>query len=181
MPPRDEQRQERKRRRIGLEHRRQQMSFEVVDAKRRHPPCTGQAPAERGADEQCADQPRAGGIGHRVDVRGHGTRLPEHLPNHSRQSPDMIARRQLRHHASELGVDGDLRMHGVADQSARGVVDRDTGLVAGGLDPKYAHRYTAAHVRIRPSPPILPEMPRQERSMQAAANPTCRTQPPWNA
>ena len=111
----------------------------VVDAKRRHPPRPGEAPAERGADQQRSDQPRAGGIGHSIDVSGPRAGLLQHPPHQRRQPPDVIARSELRHHAPEFGVDGALRVHGVCEQAARGVVDRDAGLVAGSLDSKDAH------------------------------------------
>ena len=59
---------------------------------------------------------------------------------------------QFRHHAAEFGVDGALRVHGVREQAARGVVDRDAGLVAGGLDPEDAH----PPATVRAGRPVVP-------------------------
>ena len=144
MSTRDEQREERERGRVGLQHRGEQVAFHVMDRERRHVPRTGQAPAERGADQQRPHQSRTRGIGHAVDVGGPGVRLGEHPPHEPGQTANVIARGKLRHHASVLGMDGDLRMHEVGEQTARGVVHRNSGLVAGRLDSKDTHRRTVS-------------------------------------
>ena len=128
------------------------MAFHVVDAERGHSPRPGEAPAERGADQQRPDQPRPRGIGHAADVAGLRVRFREDAPRQRRQPPDVVARGQFRHHAAEFGVNGALRMHGVREQAARGIVDRDAGLVAGGLDPEDAHPPAA----VRTGRSILP-------------------------
>ena len=139
MPARHEQRDERKRGRLRFEHRGKEMAFHVMDRERRHVPCVGDAPAERRADEQRPHQPGSGGIGHAVDVRGPGARLVEHAAHQSRQPSNVVARSELGHHASELGVNRNLRVHGVREQTVLGVANRYTGLVAGGFDSQNPH------------------------------------------
>ena len=125
------------------------MTFHVMHAQRRHPPRVGEASAERGADQQRSHQPRTGGIGHRVDVGGSGAGLVQNLPHQRRQPPHVITRGKLRYHASEFGMDGALRVHGMSEQTVRGVVNRNAGLVAGGLDPEDAHPSTHVHVDVQ--------------------------------
>src|SRR5690606_27026603 len=58
MPARDEQREKRKFGRLALEHRREQMAFEMMYADSRALPGEGEAASNRGADQQCADETR---------------------------------------------------------------------------------------------------------------------------
>ena len=51
----------------------------------------------------------------------------------------MLAGGHLRHHPAELGMQRDLTVDGVPEQTDRVVVERDTGLVTGGLDSQYSH------------------------------------------
>jgi hypothetical protein len=71
----DQQRQVRKRWRVDLEQRRQQMPFEVMNRNRGHFPRVGQRPAECGAGQQRSDQAGAGGVGHAVDLAGRCFRI----------------------------------------------------------------------------------------------------------
>ena len=57
----------------------------------------------------------------------------------------MIARGQLRHHAAIVGVHRDLGVQRMSQQPCACavlpvLVQRDAGLVAGGLDTEYQHR-----------------------------------------
>jgi small subunit ribosomal protein S21 len=57
----------------------------------------------------------------------------------------MIARRQLRYHASVFGVQIDLAVQRVCQQSLPGVEQGDPGFVAGRFDSQYPHgRYGTA-------------------------------------
>ncbi len=60
--------------------------------------------------------------------------LVEDLTDQGEGLADMVAGGELRHHAAELGVDLDLTVDGMSEQSAVAVVDGNAGLVAGGLD-----------------------------------------------
>ena len=67
------------------------------------------------------------------------------------RAPHVIARRELRDDAAERPVHGHLRMQRVGEQPALGVVERDSGFVAGSLDAQHAHaaHYTGACQRCR--------------------------------
>ena len=55
------------------------------------------------------------------------------------RAPDMVARRQFRHHAAVLLVHRHLRVQGVGQQAALRVVEREAGFVTGGFDAKNNH------------------------------------------
>ena len=76
----------------------------------------------------------------RVEVRQ--ARSPaslQHALDQRDDAPDVVARRELRHHAAVVLVHGDLRMQRVREQAGVRVVHGDAGLVAGGLDAEDAH------------------------------------------
>ncbi|CNU20880.1 Uncharacterised protein [Salmonella enterica subsp. enterica serovar Bovismorbificans] len=64
----DQQRHKRELRRVIFQHRRQQMPFHMVYRNGRHIPGKCQRTPDGCADQQRADQARACGIGHRVDI-----------------------------------------------------------------------------------------------------------------
>jgi len=54
---------------------------------------------------------------------------------------DMVARGEFRHHAAIFRMHGDLRMQLVREQAGLGVVQRDSGFVAGGFNAQNQHGY----------------------------------------
>ena len=99
--------------------------------------------ATPGADQQRADQPGTGGIGHAVEVFELQTGLGQGLPDQRQQLAHVVAAGQFRHHPAVFGVQGDLAVDRVGAQSGaarqRRVVDGHAGFVAGGFDAEDAH------------------------------------------
>ncbi len=94
----------------------------------------GQARGERAADQQGADQARAGGIG---DARKLGllqTGGLEGLGHQGVDAPGVVAGGQFRYHSAVLGVHRRLAVQHMRQQAALAVVDRRGGLVAGGFN-----------------------------------------------
>ena len=142
VPAGDQQGDEGKGGRIGLEHGRQQMAFHVVHRHRRHAKTEGQAAADGRPHQQRADEAGAGGVGHAFDIAQRQAGAGEHLPHQRQGLAHVIPRGQLRHHPAELGVQGHLAVEGVGQQAPIAVVEGDAGLVAGGLDSQNAHAFS---------------------------------------
>ena len=136
-----QQRQMRKRRRIGLEQRREQMPLEMVNADRRHAPGIGQRTRECRATEQRADQSGSGGVRDAVDVRSRGSRPRQRRLDQRQQALHVVARGKLGHHATVNTVQIDLREQLVREQPAVRVEHGGGGLVAGGFDGQNAHGF----------------------------------------
>ncbi|MNZ97186.1 hypothetical protein D3C78_1164120 [compost metagenome] len=149
MPAGHQQGDERKLRRTLLEHRRQQVPFHMVHADRRHAPGQRQGLGAGGADQQRADQPRPGGIGHRVDIGETAAGFLQHLANQRQHALDVVARGQLGHHAAIDPVQVDLTEQGVGQQAALAVVQGDAGFVAGSFQAQYSHWEVAPPCRDR--------------------------------
>ena len=140
MPAGDEQRDERKGRRVGREQRRKQMPLEVMDRDRRPLEHQGQRLGEGAADEQRAGQSRTARVGHRIDVGQRFSGLFQRRPQQGYDAANMVARGELGHHAAVVGMHRHLRMQVVREQAGRAVVERQAGLVAGGFDTEDQHR-----------------------------------------
>ncbi len=69
MSARDQQRDERELRRLGLEQGRQQVTFHVVHPDAGQVPGVGEATGDGGPDQQGAHQAGAAGVGDAVDRR----------------------------------------------------------------------------------------------------------------
>ena len=87
---------------------------------------------------------------------GRESGLGEHPPHEPRQPSNVVARSKLGHHASELGVNRNLRVHGVREQTVFGVAYRDTGLVTGGFDSQNSHPCTAVPAGARLEAELTP-------------------------
>ena len=69
VSPGNQQGQERKLRRIRLEHGSHQMSFQMMDTDRRAGPGICKASPKRRPHQKGADEARAGSVGHGIDIR----------------------------------------------------------------------------------------------------------------
>ncbi len=105
---RHQQRHVRERRRLRLQQRREQMPFEVMDADRRLAPGVGEAPSERGAGQQCADQAGTGGVRHPVQLGRANAGLVQSGANERQQAPNVIPGRQFGNDAPEDAMQVDL-------------------------------------------------------------------------
>ncbi|OQV66160.1 hypothetical protein AK51_11580 [Serratia nematodiphila DZ0503SBS1] len=100
----DQQRDERERRRVVFQHRRQQVAFHVMHRHRRHVPGERQRAPHGSADQQRAHQARPGGIGHAVDVGRGQVGLFQRSLNQRHGFAHVIAGGQFRHYAAVVGV-----------------------------------------------------------------------------
>ncbi len=108
MPAGNQQCDERKRRRLLLEHRCQQMPFHMMHTNRRYAPGERQRLRAGGPDQQRADQSWAGGIGDRIDLRSITLGIGKHLANQRQHALDVIARGELGHYAAIDAMQVDL-------------------------------------------------------------------------
>ncbi|MCY1443021.1 hypothetical protein D9M71_594160 [compost metagenome] len=109
-------------RRLLFQHGRQQMTFHMMHAERRHPPGEGQGLGTGGAHQQRAHQAGAGGIGDAVDVLGFAVGLGQHLANQRQHALDVVAGSQLWHDPAVDPVQVDLTEQCVGQQAAFTVV-----------------------------------------------------------
>ena len=134
-----QQRHERKRWRVRLQHGRQQVTFHMMHADGRHAPGPGQAAANRRTDQQRANQPRTTGIGDAIDRARRNACSTEDLVQQRQGFAYMIARGQFRHDAAILGVQRDLAVQGVREQATITVIEGDAGFVAGSFKAQDQH------------------------------------------
>ena len=143
MAARDEQQQIGKFDPIG-EARGQRMRFEMVDRHERLGGGERQRLAGGEPDDDAADQAGPGGGRDAVEIGEFHLRLGERPRDDRVDDLDMGARGDLRHHAAEGGMFGDLAQHLVRQDFAAAVRPAaDHGrrrLVAGRLDSQNAHR-----------------------------------------
>ncbi|ABA52958.1 hypothetical protein BURPS1710b_A0840 [Burkholderia pseudomallei 1710b] len=139
MAARHEQRDERKRRRLGDEQRRQQMPFEVVDADGRLVPRERERVRDARADEQRAREAGPLRERDRVDVVAARAACGEHLFEQRQRAANVVARRELGNDTAVFAVHRDLRVKRVREQAALGVVEREAGFVAGAFDAENEH------------------------------------------
>ncbi len=138
-----QQRDERELRWIGRQERRHQVAFQVVHAQRRL--------AERGrqrARDARAHQERAGQAGPArerddVDVALRQRRIGQRRLEQRQHTPDVVARRQLRHHPAVGLVHADLAVQRLRAQAGKFAADcfdqRHAGFVARRFDAKNDH------------------------------------------
>ncbi|MNP22807.1 hypothetical protein D3C76_1154920 [compost metagenome] len=88
---RHQQSDERKFRRLRLQHRRQQMAFHVMHAKGRNAPGKGQRLSTGSPYQQGTNQARTRGVGDRIDLGRHAVGLGQHLTNQGQHAFDVIA------------------------------------------------------------------------------------------
>ena len=134
----NQQRQKREFRFFVFQHRRQQVSFHVVHADGRYLPAPGQSTPQRGTDEQGAGKPRAAGVGDTINIRSLDLGLFQHGCDQGQALADMVSRGQFRHNAAIIRV-YQLGIELVRQQAPLGVINRHTGIVAGGFESKNHH------------------------------------------
>jgi len=126
---------ERRLRRVVLHQRRQQMAFHMVDSDGRHIQAPGQRTGHAGADQQRANQARASGIGHALDLGDGDAGLVQGLADQRQGLAHVVAAGQLGHHPAVFGVQRNLAVDGVRTQRGRpgkgGVVDGYARLITG--------------------------------------------------
>src|SRR5579862_1717908 len=116
------------------------MAFQMVDANGRNAQRVGEAASERGTREQRAGQPGPLGIGDGADLADFPSGPGEDLAAERHQPADMVAGSEFGNHAPVGFVHRGLRMNFVGEQApGLGVVERQPGLVAGGLDSENQH------------------------------------------
>ncbi len=139
MAPGNQQRDERESRlRVGKQ-RRQEVALEVMDADHGPVQCDAQSRGHGGSHQERAGESGPLRVGDEVDVCERTPGLGERLARKRQDAADVVARGEFRHHAPVEGVQVDLRMQGVAEHAALAVVERNAGLVAGGLDAEGEH------------------------------------------
>jgi hypothetical protein len=124
----------RKRRRVRLEERRQQVPFEVMHGNSRNPPAIGQATRQRRAGEKGPDQAGTRGIGNCSQVARLGARALEHLRGQREELSDVIARCKLGNDPAVKPVKLDLAVERVRKEASLPVDNGGGALIAGGLD-----------------------------------------------
>ena len=90
-----EQARERRLERVRLQVERGDVAVQVVHRHERQPPAPRDRLGRGDADEQRADQPRAGGDGDRVDVVERRSRPVERLADHRRDELEVTSRGDL--------------------------------------------------------------------------------------
>jgi hypothetical protein len=108
------------------------LTLEVVDRDERQPAWGGDRLRRADADQQGADQARAGRDRDGSDVVQRRSGLAQGGLDYRRRQLEMVPRGDLGHHAAELGVCGRLRGDRVGEH-ARAVQHRGAGVVARGL------------------------------------------------
>ena len=93
----------------------------------------GQALGVAHPHQQGAHEARSAGDGDGVDVGKGQPRVVQGALHHGAHLVHMVAAGQLRHHAAELAVDGDLGIDGVREHLPPVFHQGGGGLVAGGL------------------------------------------------
>jgi hypothetical protein len=128
-----DQAHERRLDRVGLEEVGGDVTLEVVDGDQRQPAGRGQRLGGGDADEQRAHE--AGALGDRdaVDAVEGRLRLRQRVVDDRVDELEVVARRDLRHHAAEAVVDA-LGGDDVGEYLAAVADDGGTGVVAGSLE-----------------------------------------------
>ena len=96
----------------------ERVRFEMVHGDEGQPARQGDGLGGGDADDQPADQARACRRGDAVDLLPAKARLGERLGDETIEQLNMGARRDLRHHAAELGMQRKLRPHQIGKQDA---------------------------------------------------------------
>ena len=78
-------------------------------------------------------------VGDPIEIVEPATGFGDHAFGQRHDAPDVVARRELGHHAAVGLVHRDLRVQRVREQAPRAVVDGEPGFVAGGFDAQDHH------------------------------------------
>ena len=114
----DKQGEERKFGRIRFQQRGEQVAFHVVDADGWHIQAPGQAAGDRGTSQQGADQAGPAGVGDAVECLERDAGIGADLPDERHELADVVTRRQFRYDAAVLGVNVDLAVQPMTEQTS---------------------------------------------------------------
>ena len=117
-----------------LQQHRMNVAFEMIHRDQRLVERKGQRLGIADADQQRSGKSRPLGDGHRVDRLVSLSRIGQRLADDRHDRPQMLARRQLRHHSAVRLVRGDLREHYVGNDLLARAHHRRRSLVARALD-----------------------------------------------
>ena len=120
------------------------MPFQMVNTERRSTQGSRDRTSYSRADEQRACQPGPARVGNDIDLLESCPCLDEHLPKQRQDAPDVVSRGQLRNDSAIDGVEVDLAVEALAEQSRYVAALRtnksDSGLVARRFDSDDIHR-----------------------------------------
>ncbi len=139
MPAGHEQGDVRKRRRVRFEQRRQQVTFQVMDANRRFAPGISQAPGQRGPREKRADQAGACGIGDPVELGRTRFRPIQRGSNERQKAANVVPGSQFRHDSTKNPMQVDLAEELMGEQPFVPVEHGYGAFVAGRFDGQNTH------------------------------------------
>ncbi len=115
------------------------MALEVMHAddrlRERETECIG----DRRADQQRPREARSLRVRDPVEVAQRNAALGKHALRERNDALNVIARRELGHHAAVRLMHRHLRMQRVREEAAAGVVDGEPGFVARGFDAENDH------------------------------------------
>ncbi len=123
--------------------RGERVRLQVVHRDERQPARQRRALGEAGADDQPADQPRAGGGGDAGEVGVTDARFAHHAADQVGQLGKMRARGDFRHH-SAIGCVAGLAAHRLGENLSICIEHCRCGVIAGGLDPQDGSRRLSA-------------------------------------
>ena len=135
--------------------RRKEVPFEVVHAENGNLKRPADRVRDGVADEQSACEPRPFGDGHGVDVGAGLPRLIKYVVDERHGATDVVAARELGHHAAVGAVHVDLGVQSVGEKTVSVGNECSSRLVAGGFDTKYEH--SAEILLVRTSGRCFPE------------------------
>ena len=118
----------------GLHQHRVDVPLEVIDGDQRLVEAERQGLGVGDSYEQRAGQPGSFGHGDRVQIGELDARLAQRGPHDRHNVLQVFAGRQLRHDASVVGVERDLRGDHVGEHLAAAAYNGRRGLVAGAFD-----------------------------------------------
>jgi hypothetical protein len=124
---------------LGLQQRREQMSFEVMDPYSGLAPGIRQAARQGGAGQKGPDQAGSSGVGDAVQLGRSGFRLLHRAANERQKSANVIPGCQLRHNAAENTMQIDLAEELMGQQTLSPVQHGDGTLITGRFDSEDTH------------------------------------------
>ena len=131
---RNQQGEKGKRQPAAFEQRREQMPLHVVDAEGGDAKPLRQRAPDGSPHEQGADEPGAGGIGDAAEIIEREAGVGEHFPDQGQCLAHMVSRRQFGNNATVTGMNPDLAVKPVREQTPLAAIQPDAGLVARGFN-----------------------------------------------
>ena len=110
------------------------VGFQMVDGEIGLARRNGRTLGKAGADQQAADETRAGGGGDGAEIGKAKLGFLQRIGDQGGQGGEMRAGGDFRHDAAESGVVGDLAQHAFGQNGAVRRQDRGGGLIAGAFN-----------------------------------------------